>query len=492
MNIITLRDIRKGHPFGVSSPTDAGYVRIAKAVFDWLRCTPFCAERSEEELKRMAIKLTLYFEDMVSEIGLWHSFVRKHQQLYGKPLPFYHVEKNYAPDEPHIEDIQLLLWDSTLDDEYSDTLVNPENEALAYAARSVYAYFMELFEDTPINDDLYDFFHEAKFTDNFYEVRQVLKWYFFDCYLTSGRFQESTFDEALDDQMDLCRGNRQVAQSAAEASIAFRYQVGPLALKPQEWLAALFNVHGHADKAANVATIVAKELEPYVLERYDRQSVTLRNVDDELMTVRRTPYFNVQTTLLKSPDTEGCVGSYARYNGEWYLNGMNSWGDIKRLIPEYKKDRDMQRNANFRDIAVNPQSILNKEKIFFFERKEEYERFLEEELKMPKGSKAPLPEKTKNIILYIPSIEEGKLCTIMDCAEYVKHKNNPMYDKVKSKSHFLISDIEQVPSEFIRYAIANNLMPDFALNSNSGYARGRQLAQDNLDFLARTLRRQDY
>ena len=466
MNFITLRDIRKGHPFGVSSPTDADYVRIAKAVFDRLRYVSFCAERSDEEMKRMAIKLTLYFEDMVSEIGLWHSFVRKHQQLYGKPLPFYHVEKNYTPDEPHIEDIQFLLWDSTLDDEYSDTLVNPENEALGHAACTIYAYFMELFEDTPINDDLYDFFHEACFTDNFYEVRQVLKWYFFDCYLTSGRFQESTFDEALDYQMDLCRGNRQVAQSAAEASIAFRYQVGPLALKPQEWLAALLTVHGHADKAANVATIEAKELEPYVLEHYDRQTVTLRNVDDELMTVRRTEYFHVQTTLLKSSDTEGCIGSYARYNGEWYLNGMNTWGDILRLIPEYKKERDIERNANFRDIAADPRSRLNKEKIFFFETTDAYQRFLEEDLNMPKGSKAPLPAKTKNIILYIPSIEEGKLCTIIDCAEYIKHKNNPMYDKEKSKSCFLISDIEQVPGEFIRYAIANNLRRFNLINRN--------------------------
>lgn len=492
MNFITLRDIRKGHPFGVFSPTDAGYVRIAKAVFDWLRCTPFCAERSEEELKRMAIKLTLYFEDMVSEIGLWHSFVRKHQQLYGKPLPFYHVEKNYTPDEPHIEDIQFLLWDSTLDDEYSDTLVNPENEALAYAARTVYTYFMELFEDTPINDDLYDFFHEARFTDNFYEVRQVLKWYFFDCYLTSGRFKDSTFDEALDYQMDLCRGNRQVAQSAVEASIAFRYQVGPLALKPQEWLAALLTVHGHADKAVNVATIVAKELEPYVLERYDRKSVTLRNVDDELIIVRRTPYFNVQTTLLKSPDTEGCVGSYARYNGEWYLNGMNTWGDILRLIPEYKKERDIERNANFADIAKDKDSILRSKQLFFFKTNNEYQRFLEEELKMPKGSKAPLPRGVKNIILFIPNLADGKLCTIMDCAEYICHPDNSMYDKEKAKTHFLISDLDHVPGEFIRYAVANNLMSDFALNSNRGYTRGRQLAQDNLDFLARTLRRQDY
>ena len=492
MNIITLRDIRKGHPFGVSSPTDNDYVRIANAVFDMLRYVSFCAQRTDEEMRRIAIKLTLYFEDMVSEIGLWHSFVQKHQLLYGKPLPFYNVGNDYAPDEPHIEDIQLLLWDSTLDDEYSDTLVNPENEALAYAARTVYTYFMELFEDTPINDDLYDFFHEARFTDNFYDVRQVLKWYFFDCYLTSGRFKQSTFDEALGDQMDLCQGNRQVAQSAAEASIAFRYQVGPLALKPQEWLAALLTVHGHADKAANVATIVAKELEPYVLERYDRQSVTLRNVDDELMSVRRTPYFNVQTTLLKSPDTEGCVGSYARYNGEWYLNGMNTWGDILRLIPEYKKERDIERNATFGDLASDAHSALHSRQLFFFSSPETFEAFYRNELKMPKGSKSPLPKGVKNVILYIPSIDEGKLCTIMDCAEYICHPDNPMYDKEKSKSHFLISDLDHVPGEFIRYAVANNLMPDFALNSTEGYPRGRQLAQDNLDFLARTLRRQDY
>ena len=152
----------------------------------------------------------------------------------------------------------------------------------------------------------------------------------------------------------------------------------------------------------------------------------------------------------------------------------------------------MQHNANFRDIAADPRSRLNKEKIFFFETTDAYQRFLEEELKMQKGSKAPLPEKTKNSILYIPSIEEGKLCTIMDCAEYIKHKDNPMYDREKAKTNFFIANIDQVPGEFVRYIISNNLMPDFALNSNRGYARGRQLAQDNLDFMARTLRRQDY
>ena len=152
----------------------------------------------------------------------------------------------------------------------------------------------------------------------------------------------------------------------------------------------------------------------------------------------------------------------------------------------------MQRNATFRDIAADPRSVLNREKIFFFQTEDAYQRFLEAELKMPKGSKAPLPKKAKNIVLYIPSIEEGKLCTITDCAEYIKHKNNPMYDKEKSKTNFFIANIDQVPGDLVRYILSNNLMPDFALNSTKGHTHGRKLTQDNLDFLARTLRRQDY
>ena len=140
--MITIRDIRQAHP-GVASATDKDYAKIASTIEAMLRYTPFCAERSEEELKRIALKLTLYFEDMVSEIGLWNSIVQKHQQLYGKPLPFYNVEKDYTPDEPHIEDIQFLLWDTTLYDEYSEILVNPESEALAHAAHIAYAYFIE-------------------------------------------------------------------------------------------------------------------------------------------------------------------------------------------------------------------------------------------------------------------------------------------------------------------------------------------------------------
>lgn len=86
------------------------------------------------------------FEDIVSEIGILRSFVNLHKSLYGKRLLFYYTDLDYHEDEPNIHDIQFLLWECILEDEYSEILVNPDNEALSYAARNVYAYFMELFE----------------------------------------------------------------------------------------------------------------------------------------------------------------------------------------------------------------------------------------------------------------------------------------------------------------------------------------------------------
>ena len=77
--MITIKDIRRGHPFMVTSSTYTDYVRIANKVDDMLCSEPFCAELTNEEVKRMAIKLTLYFEDVVSEIGLWRSFAHLHK-----------------------------------------------------------------------------------------------------------------------------------------------------------------------------------------------------------------------------------------------------------------------------------------------------------------------------------------------------------------------------------------------------------------------------
>ncbi len=499
---ITHLDIRQKHPRAVLSSTNRDYADIANSLYDILEATDLGDGLLEDELKSMAIKVTLYFEDIVSEIGLWASFVAKHKELYGKPLPFYAVGTEYDTDHIHVEDIQLLLWDALLADEYSETMPNPENYGIEDAAHWIFTYLDGIFDDTPINMALYNYFHEAPFASNFYEVRLVQDWYFFDCYLTAGRFMSSVLDDAIDKQMELSQGRSSVAQTAALAEVAFNHRIGPLALKPQEWLAALLHVHGQEDKAAAIGSITNKEMEPYFLESYDDKFVSLRDVDGNLMMLHRTKYLNADDSVLKGKDIGGCIGTFAFYNGEWFLNGLCIWGDIDRFAASFKRERELAKKQN---LNVLPDTLVgNFKQLFFFKDKDSFCDFVTKEFHLPLAEKQQIPNDVKNIIMFIPDSvksDDGKteaigkrrgFCVIFDIAEYVKSPDNPMYNREKAKKYFLIADIEKVPGEFVRYAISHNLFPDFAINSAKGYRHARKLTQDNLDFLARTLRRQDY
>ena len=499
---ITHLDIRQKHPRAVLSSTNRDYADIANSLYDILKSTDLGDGLLEDELKSMAIKVTLYFEDIVSEIGLWASFVAKHKELYGKPLPFYAVGTEYDTDHIHVEDIQLLLWDALLADEYSETMPNPENYGIEDAARWIFTFLDGIFDDIPINGALYEYIHEAPFASNFYDVRLVLNWYFFDCYLTSGRFMSSVLDEAINRQMELSHGLPSVAQTAAMADVAFNHRIGPLALKPQEWLAALLRVHGQEDKASAVGSIISKELEPYTLVSFDDKVVSLRDVDGNLMTLRRTKYLNADDRVLKGKDTCGCIGTFAFYNGEWFLNGMCLWGYIHEFSAEFKRERELAKKQNFN--ALRDALVGNFKPLYFFNDADSLRKFVTKETHLPLTERQQLPKDVKNLIMFIPgSVQSnddlktggiGKrrdFCIIFDIAEYVKSPDNPMYNREKAKNYFLIADIENVPGEFVRYAISHNLFPDFAINSAKGYRHARCLTQDNLDFLARTLRRQD-
>ena len=138
---------------------------------------------------------------------------------------------------------------------------------------------------------------------------------------------------------------------------------------------------------------------------------------------------------------------------------MNSWGDILSLIPKYREERELMKQVGVEGTDNDAMSSKKNSQygIHFFRTNADDTRYLSEELNTRLGS----------IILYIPKDNPCKLCTIMDCAEYIKHPGNPMYDQEKSKTYFLVVDLDRIPGEFIRYAIAHKLlMPDFALNSN--------------------------
>lgn len=490
---ITTQDIRRRHPHGLNCDTDREYADFANRLVREMLQHPVSQTWSADYLLTVALKITLYFEDLVTEVGFWKSFVMKHQELYGKPLPFYTVDSDYNAEYPCAQDVLYLIWDAMLELQ-EDSLPNPENAGLSDLAGTLIHILEENFENIAINEQLHDFFYEACFCDDFYQLRQVLKWIYYDCYITSGRFT-AYYDEHQQDffRNTLGAGERD-AHYGAECLMAFNQKIGPLALEPKEWMSLFLRIARQKDKVADVEALEATDVHPFLLQSYDKEKVVLTDWEDKDMTICRTDMFHVPERMLEDTETNGCLGSYAKYRGEWFLNGVNSWGDITQTMEKWKeKEHQMEKVgvSNYQHLM----ELSDGSPIFYFANFNELRKFLIEEMGFSEENyqNPPFKGKVKNIILFIPD-EHGEMEFMFNNAESICDPRNPFYDRETAQKHALsiITNVEGVAGEFVRYAVSNNLLPDASLNSMYGEERGRELAQQNLDFLARTLRRQEF
>ena len=491
--LVTLQDIRKGHPRGLNCDSDREYSDFANRVVKVMRANNESANWSTDYLRTIAVKVTLYFEDLVSELGLWKTFVNKHRQLYGKPLPFYNIGSDYAADYPCQQDVLYLIWDALIGLN-EETVPNPENPGLLGIARDITSMMEHEFEDIAINDDLVDYLHGASYCGDFYELRQVLKWFYFDCYLTSGRFTDYYYEQDIDFFKESLHAGPQDAHYGTECMMPFNQGIGPLALQPKEWLALFMEHVGRKQEAKDVRALQCSSVDPFLIVSSDAKSVRFRNWHGEEFSVRRTPMFNCPDKQLKDPEVNGSIGAFACYRGEWFLNGLNSWGNITKIWDAYIQDKKIKEGA----VIQNYQHLMELSggsALFYFHDLEELRRFEIKEMGIPEDQyqSPPMKGKVKNIVLFIPA-ERGSMGYMFNNAESICDPRNPFYDKEVAKKEALsvITCVDGVAGEFVRYAVKHGLLPDVALNSLQGKKRGRELAQQNLDFLARTLRRQEY
>ncbi len=88
------------HPYDKPKPVDFYYLRLCQELYKILSGKEYkilSDNLSEEETKQLTCMLTAWFEDIVSETGVWPAFINKHHQMYGKYLPFYSTGTDYYP-----------------------------------------------------------------------------------------------------------------------------------------------------------------------------------------------------------------------------------------------------------------------------------------------------------------------------------------------------------------------------------------------------------
>lgn len=489
---ISLLEWKVGHIWSISTPSDAYYTKLVNRIYDYLCFDTIDPRFTIFDLREIALSIGYYFEDVISDLGIWRTFVTLHKELYGSYLPFYEInEEEYLLDEINLEDVNFLLW-LGVQQHCENTIVNPENPGLTALANQLYNFLDKEFDKAPINTKLLKEMLHPRYFANFYMLKEWC------CQLQNSTyiFQDTNiFAHENEIEVNIKRyfgENDSVLGYTINSILSLRSKIGPLAMTTPQWLARYLKLKGMDSEADITASIECLPATVYLLKKYDAEQVTLQSAEGNKYLLDRNSFSELLDSTLDSSKT--FMASLARSNSSplWQVCGGSLWmasdEDFCIIKNEHKRRVETRKIILNKVLAANDNYPLLYFKDYC-EMKQAFDTYLglSEEFVDLKEM-----EHTKLIAMFIHS--NGEICIMPGQAANIKDPRNPYYDQQKADKEALslIFAPKMITSEAAHYLVAHNLLPDARINSVRSPERGRQLVQKNIDFWMRIGRKWDY
>lgn len=180
---VTIDDWLALKPYSTPTEHDTYYLGIAETVFFVLNINQdrvHYYDISKDNLREWACVLTSYFEDYMSNIGLWRTFLLNNKELHGVYLPFYDLT-HYKFDELNKEDIMYLCW-HYLSKLHEDWVFSPDYSWFKEIANELYILF-DSEQHEAYNTSYYDTYFTIPDKSNFFETKEKLNWLALNSYL---------------------------------------------------------------------------------------------------------------------------------------------------------------------------------------------------------------------------------------------------------------------------------------------------------------------
>ena len=173
---IYIKDWLELKPYGKQTATDSYYLKLCNDVKNVIKTNKqsFVLQRylDNEDINLLSCFLTSYFEDLISETNIWNSFVRTHQRLYRKQLPFYTLDEYYE-EETNPQDISFLIW-YFLNTVQEEIFISPFNDFILETAEKIIDVFDKEWEFAPENEYLKKFYQIDQKQNYFYIARNLI------------------------------------------------------------------------------------------------------------------------------------------------------------------------------------------------------------------------------------------------------------------------------------------------------------------------------
>lgn len=241
------------HPYKQSDPTDLYYTRIANQIHEILEHTDLVNSFEKEDAIQVSMRMAAYFEDVISGLNIWRTFITHYKELTGNYLPFYTVSDHYYDDEANLEDVRFLLWHylQQYHGAKKGTFVNPDNPTTEETARLIYQLFCQEWTTAPENTNMQMLFAPETSYKTPEQYTPLLHWFHYESYLfTDTKFNLS---ETLKEYWSQSRENRENTEAlmSIHNSMAYIARSPFLAYTSPKWL-SLILPEAHPDHASFV------------------------------------------------------------------------------------------------------------------------------------------------------------------------------------------------------------------------------------------------
>lgn len=236
MDKIDLKEFEFRQPlFPEKDSTASYYLGIANHLLELIDNSELGKELPESVETRMALAITGYYQDIVSDAGIWRSFLDANRKLYGYSVPFHQPREEYIDYELNREDLRFLIW-YVVAMSYEDMRdIYPHNQRLLTLAAEIHSFLESEYEDAP-EPEGYNLARGLEFNDpeDSEKIYHFGYWLFFHCYLMTPAYA-LTLSEIMADPKLMETENVASLHTRMEQSM-MEDPTGPLALYITEWL----------------------------------------------------------------------------------------------------------------------------------------------------------------------------------------------------------------------------------------------------------------
>ncbi len=483
------------HPYTKTDAVDRYYCDIVNKLmkviyeYDVMAGDPMAEEGI---YKDAAIFIGAWFEDVISQTGIWQVFTSECEKRYGSRLPFYDLDDEYYYDEINIEDIRFILWHSFQSWNMGVKVYNPENKGLENLAKAIYDILDKEYETAPENERLQEFFDFSNIEEGDYlKYRNKIEWFFMNCYINIGCYEDylCSMDEIMseyedDDSMD--ERTKDIMLYSKRINTVLMGRTPLLGITAPEYI-KLIQEYNKADHNAYYMNIGSVNEAMYTVESETNEYFVFKSLIEDNTYYKVTKESLELNSQRPVPGDTLVTSTLFKYGEYWYHNGamMNYRISENPGMKEKFKELKSTLGPNNQEKVYKDFIKATKGKQFmFFKDVDEMVSFIEKKIKYKKTSDLDFSTLGDGLVMLSATPKNG-LCFMKNLCDCVASPDNPYYnqEQAEKKAMGLLTDKNSIPYEMSCYLLDNGCLKDAGLNSILGAEHGRELVRKNAQFL---------